>query len=197
MNYLHQSKQFWLIQESESLSVSEIALYLYLLEVCNKLNWHNPFKRNNAKIQADLGIKSYDKLSHCRKRLQAVGLINFETQNGHANTNYLLIDLSILSRGKEGGSPEVNRKVLSEVRGEVSPELSKVKTKNLNLNINQEEVSHSTDSQALYQELQNFFNAHPTELTDMLKPTQIKTMSRDGIDAIILKFCEWYENKDV
>jgi hypothetical protein len=195
MNYLHQIKQFWLIQESECLSVAEIALYFYLLEVCNKLNWHNPFKRNNAKIQADLGIKSYDKLSDTRKRLQAVHLIDFETQNGHANTVYYLKDLSILSKGKEGGLPKGFRGGSSEVQREVLPKLSKVKTKNLNLNINQEKVSHSTDSQALYQELQNFFDAHPNELTDMLKPTQIKTVSRGEIDAVILKFCEWYEKE--
>lgn len=203
MNYLHQIKQFWLIQESENLSVFEIALYFYLLEISNKLTWRNPFKRNNAKIQADLGIKSYDKLSDMRKRLRDVGLIDFETLNGHANVVYRLIDLSILSKGQEGGLPqgsdgglpEVNRKVLLEVRREVLPELSKVKTKNLNLNINQEKVSCSTDSQALYQELQNFFNEHPNELTDLLKPTQIKTVSRGEIDVVILKFCEWYEKQ--
>jgi hypothetical protein len=195
MNYILLIKQLWRIQESENLSIPEIALYFYLLEISNKLKWRNPFKRNNAKIQADLGIKSFDKLSDIRKRLRDVGLIDFETQNGDANVVYRLIDLSILSKGKEGGSPEVRRKVLPEVHGEVLPELSKVKTKNLNLNINQEKVSHSTDSQALYQELQNFFDAHPNELTDMLKPTQIKTVSRGEIDAVILKFCEWYEKE--
>ena len=143
MNYIHQIKQFWLIQESESLSLAEIALYFYLLEVSNKLNWRNPFKRNNAKILADLGIKSFDKLSDSRKRLRDVGLIDFETQNGHANVVYHLIDLSILSKGREGGlpqgseggSPEVRRKVLPEVHSEVLPELSKVKTKNFEVTI--------------------------------------------------------------
>lgn len=195
MNYIHQINQFWRIQESESLLACEIALYFYLLEISNKLNWRNPFKRNNAKIQADLGIKSYDKLSDMRKRLRDVGLINFETQNGHANVVYTLIDLSILSKGKKGGLPQGSEEGSPEVSRKVLPELSKVKTKNLNLNINQEKVSRSTDSQALYQELQNFFDAHPNELTDMLKPTQIKTVSRDEIDAVILKFCEWYEKE--
>jgi hypothetical protein len=195
MNYLHQIKQFWLIQESECLSVAEIALYFYLLEVCNKLNWHNPFKRNNAKIQADLGIKSYDKLSDTRKRLQAVHLIDFETQNGHANTVYYLKDLSILSKGKEGGLPKGFRGGSSEVQREVLPKLSKVKTKNLNSNINQEKDSHSTGSLALYEEFQIFFNTNPNELTAMLEPTQIKGLSRDEIDAVILKFCDWYETQ--
>lgn len=192
MNYLHQIKQFWLIHESENLSVAETALYFYLLEVSNKLNWLNPFKRNNAKIQADLGIKSYDKLSYTRKRLQAVNLIDFETQNGHANTVYYLKDLSILSKGKEEGLPKGFRGGSSEVL----PELSKVKTKNLNSNINQEKDSHSTGSLALYEEFQNFFKANPDELTAMLEPTQIKKLSRDEIDVVILKCCDWYEKQE-
>ena len=72
MNYLHQIKHFWLIHEAESLSVFETALYFYLLESSNKCLWRNPFKRSNIKIQADLGIKSYDKLSDCRKRLRDI-----------------------------------------------------------------------------------------------------------------------------
>lgn len=127
MNYIHQCKNFWQIQEDESLSPHEIALYFYLLEICNRLNWRDEFKRNNAKIQADLGIKSYDKLSAIRKRLREVGLLDFETQNGSANVNYRIHDLSILSKGGGGGLQQGVSGGFSEVQRKVLPELSKVK----------------------------------------------------------------------
>lgn len=196
MNYLHQIKHFWLIHEAEILSVFETALYFYLLESSNKCLWRNPFKRSNAKIQADLCIKSYDKLSDCRKRLREVGLIDFETQNGDANVVYKLLDLSIVSKGREGGLPEGSAGGFSEVCRKVLPELSKVKTKALNTNQKEEKDCLSADSLALYQKFQIFFNEQPNDLATMLKPTQIQSKNRADIDAIVAKFCNWYATQN-
>ena len=135
MNYLIQIKQFWQVHEAEQFSTDEIAFYMYLLETSNKMGWRNPFKRNNALVKAGLSIKSYDKLSAVRNRLKAVGLINFQTQNGNANTEYLLIDLSKNSEGNKQGLIGS----LAEGNSEVLPKLSKVINENLNKNERVEE----------------------------------------------------------
>ncbi|MDR2448698.1 MAG: hypothetical protein LBD52_01915, partial [Prevotellaceae bacterium] len=65
------------------------ALYFYLVEVCNICRWKNPFKRNNAKIEADLSI-SFNTLKNARNKLQQCDLISFKTTNGSANVIYTL-----------------------------------------------------------------------------------------------------------
>lgn len=103
MNYIHQIKGFWVAQDAHSLSVEEVGLYFHLLEISNKLNWMNPFKRNNSKIMADLGIKSLKTLSKHRNRLQQAGIITVVTRNGEANASYKLNDLGKIYAGLGAG----------------------------------------------------------------------------------------------
>ncbi|MDL2290291.1 hypothetical protein LJB95_02685 [Paludibacteraceae bacterium OttesenSCG-928-F17] len=89
MNYIELIRTFWRLHEEHSFSTAEIALYLYLVEVSNICRWKNPFKRNNAKIQADLNI-SYNILKNARNKLQQAGLITYQTRNGSPNVTYIL-----------------------------------------------------------------------------------------------------------
>jgi hypothetical protein len=92
MNYIKQIKGFWLLHQKHALNSTDMALYFYLLEVCNRANWANPFKRNTAKILIDLKI-SRSSLERSRKRLREIGILSFESVNGTANVTYQLTDL--------------------------------------------------------------------------------------------------------
>lgn len=116
MTYIGLIKAFWRSQEEHSFGPTEVALYLYLLEVCNICHWKNPFKRNNAKIEADLSM-SYHTLKNARNRLKACGLIDFKTISGSSNVVYTLTPTSEINY-------EVSYEVPNEVPNEVSYEVS-------------------------------------------------------------------------
>jgi len=50
----------------------------------------NPFKRNNARIMADLGIKDRRTLDNARHKLAQAGLINFEKSATNPNVTYTI-----------------------------------------------------------------------------------------------------------
>lgn len=125
MNYIEQIRGFWRSHEEHSFNTTEVALYFYLLEVCNICNWKNPFKRNNAKIEADLSI-TFKTLSKARNKLQQHGVIVFKTRNGCSNVEYTL-----------GNIPKVTAEVGAEVGNEVGNEVSgKVWAAKDKLNVN-------------------------------------------------------------
>ncbi len=99
MNYIAQIKGFWELQEKYSLTTTDIVLYFYLLEVCNSSHWVNPFKRNTAKILADLQL-SRSSIERARKRLNQYGIISFKSVSGTANVTYTLTDLEKPFPGK-------------------------------------------------------------------------------------------------
>lgn len=121
MNYIGQIRGFWRSHEKNSFSVTEIALYYHLVEVCNICQWENPFKRNNAKIQAHLSM-SYNTLKNARNKLQQAGLITFKSVNGSANVSYTLSNFDEVS-------DEVGNEVSDEVTNEVGSEVFTSKDK--------------------------------------------------------------------
>jgi hypothetical protein len=121
MNYIEQIKGFWRSHDVETYPTNVIALYFYLLEVNNKTSWSVSFKRNNAKICADLGI-SYPTLNNSRNRLKQSGIIDFKTQNGNANVTYTLKNFLKVS-------DEVTNEVSDEVTNEVGSRLFESKDK--------------------------------------------------------------------
>jgi hypothetical protein len=90
LNYLEQKNFFWRVYDAHSLGQAEIALYFHLLEICDKCNWMNPFKRQNTKICSHLGM-SKKTLERTRNKLQQVGLIKISgTGKGSTNISYEL-----------------------------------------------------------------------------------------------------------
>jgi len=122
MNYIELIRGFWRSHEEHSFSTTEIALYFHLLEVCNICSWKNPFKRNNSKIGADLGI-SFNTLKNSRNRLAQCGLLTFKTANGSPNVIYTL---SKFDKVTNEVSTEVNDEVSTEVANEVLPTKDKL-----------------------------------------------------------------------
>lgn len=105
MNYIIQIKGFWMLHEKHDLNATDTALYFYLLEICNSTNWVNPFKRNTAKIMADLKL-SRSSLERSRKRLRSAGIIKYKSVNGTANTTYQLTDLETTFRERFKGDDQ-------------------------------------------------------------------------------------------
>ena len=118
MNYIELIKNFWLQHNAYSLTVTETALYFYLLETNNLCRWANTFNRNNGKVLADLSIASLKTLSNARNRLKQVGLIDFKTKNGSPNVVYTLVKFT-----------EVGAEVGAQVGAEVGAEIIKHKHK--------------------------------------------------------------------
>jgi hypothetical protein len=125
VNYLRQIIGFWSSHEEHLFNTTEVALYFYLVEVCNICHWKNPFKRNNAKIEADLSI-SFNTLKNARNKLQQCNLITFKTVNGSPNVLYTLSKFDKVTN-------EVGAEVATEVTNEVGDEVLTTKYK---LNIN-------------------------------------------------------------
>lgn len=88
MNYIELINRFWVVHEENCFSPCEIAIYFYLLKVNNICNWIQFFKRNNAKIMADLGIKDRRTLENARNRLKQAGLIDYQKKNTNPNVTY-------------------------------------------------------------------------------------------------------------
>ena len=122
MTYIDYIKNFWLQHNAYSLTVTETALYFYLLETNNLCRWANTFNRNNSKVLADLGIASLKTLSAARNRLKQVGLIDFKTKNGSPNVSYTLVKFTEVRE-------QVDTEVGEQVREQVVTELNKTKKK--------------------------------------------------------------------
>lgn len=90
MNYIELINRFWSVHEEYCFTTCEIAVYFYLLKVNNICNWKQSFKRNNAKIQADLGIKDRRTLENARNRLKQSGLIDYQKKATNPNVTYSL-----------------------------------------------------------------------------------------------------------
>lgn len=117
MNYIELIREFWRSHEEQSFTCTDIALYFYLLEVCNVCRWKNPFKRNNSRILSDLGI-SIKTLVSSRNRLVQGGVLSVKSKAGVANVLYTLANI-----------PEVGAEVRAEVRAEVGGEVRATKYK--------------------------------------------------------------------
>ena len=130
MNYIELIRGFWRSHEEHSFTPTEIAVYFYLVEVCNICQWKNPFKRNNSKIGADLGI-SFNTLKNARNKLAQIGLIEFKTTNGSSNVLYTLSKFDKVTN-------EVGVKVTNEVTNEVDVKVLPTKDK-----LNKTETKHT------------------------------------------------------
>lgn len=130
MNYIELINKFWQIHEEHSFGPTEIALFFHLLDINNRCSWKESFKRNNSKIEADLGI-SFNTLKNARNKLQQSFVIKFITQNGSPNVTYSVT----LSNYDEVGAEVRTRfaRVLVGVDSEVLPTKDKLNKTKQNL----------------------------------------------------------------
>lgn len=154
MNYLEQIKGFWIAQEAHQLSTSEIALYFYLLEICNKTGWIDTIYRNNYKVMADLSIKSYKTLQGIRDRLRNAGVLEYYQKNGEANVGYELNDLGKnylgagdqLGKNYQGkGKGSVKGKGKGSVKGPVEEKINQTKNQTKHSDSNESAPAASSE----------------------------------------------------
>ena len=123
MNYIELINNFWTLHEEENFCTTDISLYFYLLKVNNACGWKSIFRRNNSKIEADLGI-SYNTLRGSRERLMSANLIKYVSKNGSSDVTYTLT-----SSNFDEVVCEVTHEVGSEVGSEVTHEVITPKDK--------------------------------------------------------------------
>ena len=76
MTYIDYMNQFWRLAEYESFAASEVALYAFLVNECNKLHWQMPFSCPTFHVCNRLRM-SKQTLVTARERLAKRNLISF------------------------------------------------------------------------------------------------------------------------
>jgi hypothetical protein len=152
MNYIELINFFWTANEEHSFRTTDIALYFYLLKVNNDCSWKESFKRNNRKVEVDLGI-SFNTLKDSRNRLKNANLINFKTVNGDANVSYTIINTS-------SKFDKVTNEVSNEVPTEVSTRLvpSKDKLNKTKLKENTLEIDAEVIDEFSFEKVWDFYD---------------------------------------
>lgn len=141
MSYIKLINGFWVSYERNTFNCTEIALFFYLLKICNLCHWPDSIKRNNTKIQADLCI-SYPTLSKARNKLKQAGIIDFKTTNGSSNVSYNFKKFLKVCN-------EVANEVGDEVTNEVGDELNNIKDIDKDLNIIKEKNKKEKFSESI------------------------------------------------
>ena len=94
MTYIDYMNQFWRLAEYESFAASEVALYAFLLNECNKFHWQMPFSCPTFHVCNRLRM-SKQTLVTARERLAKRKLISFT--NGKTRfqpSKYSLLELT-------------------------------------------------------------------------------------------------------
>lgn len=146
MNY------FWFRNENESCSLSEIALYYYLIFEANRQHWTMPFKVSTQMLMARLGT-SKQNIMKARDGLMHRGLICYVKGDGKGRP--ALYTLLISSAGNVEHSQELTRlltqqttPVLSQQVSETfTPELPHINNKEDNNKEEVKEGNHFSHSQ--------------------------------------------------
>ena len=142
MSYIKLINGFWVSHERNTFNCTEIALFFYLLKICNLCHWPDSIKRNNTKIQADLCI-SHPTLSKARNRLKQAGIIDFKTTNGSSNVSYTLKNFFKVC---DKVAFKVAFEVGDEVTNEVAFELNKIKDIDKDLNFKEKNKKENSES---------------------------------------------------
>lgn len=93
MNIFDLMNHFWFRNENEPCSLSEMALYHYLLFEANRQHWVTPFKVSTQMIQARLNT-SKQNVMKAREALMRRGLISFSKGEGKGKPALYTLHLS-------------------------------------------------------------------------------------------------------
>ncbi len=113
MTYIGYMNQFWRLAESETFAASEVALYAFLVNECNKFHWQMPFSCSTNSICYRLRI-SKQTLVTARGRLAKQKLISYTngTSRFHPST-YSLLDLTDnLTEDLTGNNKDIDQEIL-------------------------------------------------------------------------------------
>jgi hypothetical protein len=122
MSYIELINRFWIIHEEYAFSPESVALYFYLLKINNTLSWKASFRRNNAKIQADLSIHR-KKLLEAKKELADSGLIDFSSSKTNGNVTYSICRNKLNPNEVTNNDPKVVANMVAKEVANNSPKV--------------------------------------------------------------------------
>ncbi|MDO7850405.1 hypothetical protein [Hymenobacter convexus] len=110
MNYIQLINRFWAKDLEYAFNSLEIALYMRLLDRCNRLGWKNPFHLSVERLMAHMALSSKKPFDTARKRLRDADLLRYTNGNGRGSTTeYTIIgvgpDSDSSPNGSNGGAP--------------------------------------------------------------------------------------------
>ena len=92
MTYIGYLNRFWTAHEEYLFSSTAIALYVYLLNECNRRNWKMPFPCSTVVICDKLHVCK-TALTTARKQLAVAGLIEFtDGRSRYTPSKYILLE---------------------------------------------------------------------------------------------------------
>jgi len=89
MNYIELINNFWKVFRQNDFGSLEAALYLYLLDFANSLNWSGSFRLPNSSIAETLKCSTC-KLHRARKNLVNSGLIKYSPGSRSTPGSYVI-----------------------------------------------------------------------------------------------------------
>lgn len=131
MNYIQLINDFWVSHEIYSFRPNDVAIYFYLVKVCNAVGWKGDFERNSTKIMSEFEIKDRRTLQSSLDKLASAGLIVFKTKNKSA-----VIKFSLLSKNIKTTAFNVEDDVVDDVEDDAVDDVEDDALLNINKNIN-------------------------------------------------------------
>ena len=161
---------FWLKNEYDQCSLSEIALYFCLLHEANRQHWASPFKASTQMLMARLGT-SKSNIMKARESLMRRGLISYVKGDGKGKPALYTLHLS--SAEDDGQSQELPQPLTQMI----TPVMTQLVTQKLPLPYKKEEDS---------------INAVRKEPPSTPSPSQSnKELTLDELQAKLLADTEW------
>lgn len=123
MNYIKQINAFYDWLETNSLSLSAIALWHALMHICNKTGWATEFAVATSVLSIKTGL-SDRAIRNARNELKQKGRIDWKPRKGNQSAIYTIIpfpeDLTEIYSGNRSGNHAGNRsdKYLSEINSD-------------------------------------------------------------------------------
>ena len=140
---------FWLENENDPCSLSETALYFYLLYEANRQHWVTPFKVSTQMLVARLNT-SKQNVMKAREGLRKRGLIGFSKGEGKGKPALYTLSFDNLDEGVS--TPPLSQTMTEVLTDSLTPELSQslphsnIKEENNKEEVREEKQSSSSNS---------------------------------------------------
>jgi hypothetical protein len=195
MTYIDLINRFWLRFEEEEISRTEMALFFYLLNVCNRRRWQAQFSLTNKNIMVNLDI-SENTLAKCRDRLVELNLIKYEKgERNNSSPKYTIVGVEdensevsydansdVNNEDECEATNDVNSDVSSEVKTEVNTEVN-TGVKSL-ARIRNHACKNKTKIKNKIK-TKDYFNSTSVELyTERAENEKIKSLSNDSKNSV-------------
>jgi hypothetical protein len=195
MTYIDLINRFWQRFEEEEISRTEMALFFYLLNVCNRRRWQTQFSLTNKNIMVNLNI-SENTLAKCRDRLVELDLIKCEKgeRNGFS-PRYTIVGVEDESCDvSNDANSDVNNEDECEATNDVNTDVSSEANTEANSEVNTGVKSlarirnHACKNKTKIKnkiKTKDYFNSTSVELyTERAENEKIKSLSNDSKNSV-------------